>query len=166
MKIMGNRVQIASDIHIAKPATEVVSTTPGDLARCGDAPSLGYGKKSINNGMAPRDNVETGCELQEEESELLGYQGCQHKGPGCQPITVFWEVEQGETQVSDEQGRLRKCLGFWEETLNPPLWIISCISEGYTLLLQADIAGLISSLLQTTKSLYLNLFRSYRETVA
>ena len=55
----------------------------------------------------------------------------------CQTISVFWEVEQGESQISDVRGRLRKCLDFWETTLEPPPWIISCISNGYKLSLRA-----------------------------
>ena len=50
---------------------------------------------------------------------------------------VFWEEEQGETQVSDVQGKLEKFLGIWEETLNLAPWIISCILEWYKLPLQA-----------------------------
>ena len=32
--------------------------------------------------------------------------------------SVFWEVEQ-DAQVLDVQGRLKKCLNFWEEELGP-----------------------------------------------
>ena len=46
--------------------------------------------------------------------------------------SVFWEVEQ-EVQVLDVQGRLKKCLSFWEEVLDPAPWIISCIRDGYKL---------------------------------
>jgi len=47
--------------------------------------------------------------------------------------TTFWEVEQGDTQVADVQGRLKMNIGFWEDELEPAPWIIDCIREGYTL---------------------------------
>ena len=50
---------------------------------------------------------------------------------------IFWEVEQGETQVTDVQGRLKMCLSFWENKLDPAPWIISCIREGYKLPLRS-----------------------------
>ena len=50
---------------------------------------------------------------------------------------TFWEAEQGETQVTDVQGRLKKCLSFWENELDLAPWITSCISEGYKLPLRA-----------------------------
>jgi len=43
-----------------------------------------------------------------------------------QPMTVYWEVEQG-SQITDVQGRVQKSLGFWLGTLDPAPWIISCI---------------------------------------
>ena len=55
----------------------------------------------------------------------------------CQAISAFWKVEQGESQITDVQGRLRKCLDFWERTLDPASWIISCICDGYKLPLRA-----------------------------
>ena len=51
--------------------------------------------------------------------------------------TISWEVEQGEAQVVDVQGRLKKCLSFWENELDPAPWIISCIREGYKLPLRS-----------------------------
>ena len=33
--------------------------------------------------------------------------------------STFWEVEQAEVQVADVQGRLKKCLSFWEDELDP-----------------------------------------------
>ena len=51
--------------------------------------------------------------------------------------STFWEVEQGEVQVADVQGRLKKCLSFWEDELDPAPWIISCIREGYKLPLRS-----------------------------
>ena len=48
-----------------------------------------------------------------------------------QALTTFWEVEEGQTQVMDVQGRLGQSLSFWEDTLDPAPWIISCIREGY-----------------------------------
>jgi len=51
--------------------------------------------------------------------------------------TISWEVEQGEAQVVDVQGRLIKCLSFWENELDPAPWIISCIREGYKLPLRS-----------------------------
>ena len=46
---------------------------------------------------------------------------------------ILWEVEQGEGQVVDLQGRLKRCLSFWENELDPAPWITSCIREGYKL---------------------------------
>ena len=50
-------------------------------------------------------------------------------------MSRFWETEQG--QVTDVQGRLQACLTFWEHTLQPAPWIISCIREGYKLPLRS-----------------------------
>ena len=50
---------------------------------------------------------------------------------------IFWEVEQGEAEVTDVQGRLKKCLSFWENELEPAPWIISCLREGYKLPLRS-----------------------------
>ena len=50
-----------------------------------------------------------------------------------QALTTFWEIEEGQTQVTDVQGRLGKSLKFWEDTLDPAPWIISCVKEGYKL---------------------------------
>ena len=49
--------------------------------------------------------------------------------------STFWE--QGEVQVADVQGRLKKCLSFWEDELDPAPWIISCLREGYKLPLRS-----------------------------
>ena len=56
-----------------------------------------------------------------------------HEAAQDQDLTLsrFWEVEQG--QVTDVQGRLRACLSFWEDRLQPVPWILSCIREGYKL---------------------------------
>ena len=48
-----------------------------------------------------------------------------------QTLTTFWEVEEGHHQVTDMQGCLWGSLTFWENTLGPAPWIISCIKEGY-----------------------------------
>ena len=48
-------------------------------------------------------------------------------------LSTFWEIEQGECQISDEQGRLRSSLDFWIKDLDPAPWIINCIWEGYKL---------------------------------
>ena len=120
-------------LNIAKPAgstltsiAEAASTTPGDLA-----PDLGYSSDSSSCSQRAVPTLPLGAISLLIDFLPLGYQGCQPKDPDCQPITVFWEVKQGEAQVSEAHSRLRKCLGFWEETLNPVPWIISCISEGY-----------------------------------
>ena len=55
----------------------------------------------------------------------------------AQALTTFWEVEEGQTQVMDVQGRLGQSLSFWEDTLDPAPWIISCIREGYKLPLRS-----------------------------
>ena len=52
-------------------------------------------------------------------------------------LNIFWEVEQGEAQMTDVQGRLKKCLSFWENELDPAPWIISCIRERYKLPLRS-----------------------------
>ena len=54
-------------------------------------------------------------------------------------LSSFWEVEEGhvQRQVTDVQGRLKKSLIFWENTLQPAPWIISCIKEGYKLPLRS-----------------------------
>ena len=48
-------------------------------------------------------------------------------------LSSFWEIEEGHAQwqVTDVQGRLKKSLSFWENTLQLTPWIISCIKEGY-----------------------------------
>jgi len=48
------------------------------------------------------------------------------------PVT-YWELEQGDTQVTRVKGRLKANITFWEGTLSPAPWIISCIREGYKL---------------------------------
>ena len=52
-------------------------------------------------------------------------------------LTAFWEVEEGSHQVTDVQGCLYKSLSFWENTLDPAPWIVSCIKEGYKLPLRS-----------------------------
>ena len=54
-------------------------------------------------------------------------------------LSSFWEVKEGhaQRQVTDVQGRLKKSLSFWENTLQPAPWIISCIKEGYKLPLRS-----------------------------
>ena len=54
-----------------------------------------------------------------------------------QGLTSFWELEEGQAQVTDVQGRLRQSLDFWENVLQPAPWITSCIREGYKLPLRA-----------------------------
>ena len=54
-----------------------------------------------------------------------------------QALTTFWEIEEGHHQLIDVQGRLRGSLSFWENTLGPATWIISCIKEGYKLPLRS-----------------------------
>ena len=62
----------------------------------------------------------------------------------CDPSDIhalnsFWEVEEDhpQRQVTDVQGHLKKTLCFWESTLQPAPWIISCIKEGYKLPLRS-----------------------------
>jgi len=83
------------------------------------------------------------------------------------PLTVYWEWEQGESQLADVQSRLKKCLSFWEEMLDPAPWIISCIVEGYKLLLRA-IPNWHSRPNQQSalECLCLNPFKSWRKTDA
>ena len=56
--------------------------------------------------------------------------------PDSHLIPTYWEAEEG-SQISDVQGRLHKSLDFWLEPLEPALWIVSCIKEGYKLPLRA-----------------------------
>ena len=44
-----------------------------------------------------------------------------------------WEIGQGEEQVVEVQGRLRKCIEFWEEELKATAPVLECIREGYKL---------------------------------
>ena len=46
----------------------------------------------------------------------------------------MWEVEQGEEQVLDVQGRLSKCISFWEDDLKAMGPVIDCIREGTSFL--------------------------------
>ena len=48
-----------------------------------------------------------------------------------------WEVAQGESQVVDVQGRLHKCIAFWEHELKATPPVIECIRIGYKLPLLA-----------------------------
>jgi len=46
----------------------------------------------------------------------------------------FWELEShGTSQITDVQGRLKKCLPFWKEVLGAPPNILACIENGYRL---------------------------------
>jgi len=48
--------------------------------------------------------------------------------------TQFWELEShGSVQITDVQGRLKKCLPFWKEVLGAPPNILECIENGYRL---------------------------------
>ena len=47
--------------------------------------------------------------------------------------TRFWKVESGGSQITDVQGRLKSCVDFWEQELNPAPWIIDYIKTGYKL---------------------------------
>lgn len=44
-----------------------------------------------------------------------------------------WEVCQEEAQLVDVQGRLSKCIAFWENELKAPPPVLECIREGYKL---------------------------------
>ena len=48
-------------------------------------------------------------------------------------LSGFWEIEQGEGQITNVQGRLRRSLNFWLDELDPAPWIIDCINDGYKL---------------------------------
>ena len=54
-----------------------------------------------------------------------------------QTLTTFWGVEEGHHQLTDVQGRIWGSLSFLESTLGPAPWVISCIKEGYKLLLHS-----------------------------
>jgi len=47
--------------------------------------------------------------------------------------STYWEAEQGGSQVTQVQGKLKENIRFWEDILRPAPWIISCIKEGYKL---------------------------------
>ena len=100
---------------------------------CDDQESAEYHRQIPNKSNG--DMVASQESSHEGQISQLGDWDQSDIGPDCQPITVFWEIEQGESrpQVSDVQGRLSNCLKFWEEALDPAPWIISCISEGYKL---------------------------------
>jgi len=52
-------------------------------------------------------------------------------------VKLYLHFGKWSKQISDVQGRFRKCLDFWERTLDPAPWIISCICDGYKLPLRA-----------------------------
>ena len=70
----------------------------------------------------PAGSLDHAMEIQDEASLV------EHDLP-----STFWEVEQGDTQVADVQGRLKINIDFWENELDPAPWIIDCIREGYKL---------------------------------
>ena len=47
--------------------------------------------------------------------------------------STYWEAEQGDSQITQVQGRLKDNISFWEDILKPAPWILGCIKEGYKL---------------------------------
>jgi len=47
-------------------------------------------------------------------------------------LSRCWELESA-AQIVDIRGRLKANVGFWQHTLEPPPWIIDCITDGYKL---------------------------------
>ena len=85
--------------------------------------------QGVNNQREPPDTARHVMEA----SYTRAAKSWEGKYEGTEDLTLsrFWEMEQG--QVSDVQGRLKTCLSFWENTLQPAPWIVSCIKEGYKL---------------------------------
>ena len=77
------------------------------------------------------------------EEELQGdtsaAEAVYHPGAGCEAdlgddpgLQRVWEACQDE-QITDVQGRLSKCIAFWEHELKATLPILECIRRGYKL---------------------------------
>ena len=52
------------------------------------------------------------------------------------PEGQCWEIQEGELQIVDVQGRLKQSLVFWQETLQAPSMVLEWIQIGYKLPLQ------------------------------
>ena len=52
------------------------------------------------------------------------------------PEGQCWEIQEGELQIADVQGRLKQSLVFWQETLQAPSMVLEWIQIGYKLPLQ------------------------------
>ena len=93
-----------------------------------------------SSGVAPQKLDTSSCtdptvvsESTDDESDRIEL----HSPGDEQGLTTFWEVKEGQHQVTDVQGRLKQSLSFWEKTLDPAPWIISCIKEVYKLPLRS-----------------------------
>ena len=52
------------------------------------------------------------------------------------PEGQCWEIQEGEPQIVNVQGRLKQSLVFWQETLQAPSMVLEWIQIGYKLPLQ------------------------------
>ena len=69
----------------------------------------------------------------EQCNDLQGVGSCEENSELDPDSGRCWELEQGDPQTSDVQGRLHVNVTFWEQVLEAPPQIIDCIKEGYKL---------------------------------
>ena len=66
-----------------------------------------------------------------QSSSSTGVEAPRHEISSWDPsLERYWEAEEGMGQI---EGRLKAHLSYWEQTLQPAPWIISCIRDGYKL---------------------------------
>ena len=102
---------------IGHPAVDSsVSTLPNAMSEC------------CSSGMSTHEKDAPDCSGHDISIDSAEGEVDHTEVPGpddVQALTTFWEVEEGQTQVMDVQGRLGQSLSFWEDTLDPAPWIIS-----------------------------------------